>query len=257
MNIMPRRIVYLAGPISNCNEKQQTEWRRAIKGRLKTLGHRTNDPTDHGKGWTPLIEMVEIDESHVVIANLWRVSIGTIVGIMQASRKGKPVILIDQNYLATSLLERLVGTDRIVRGLDEAVNLFQNHVLPQLEKEISVRTRDGSLEPFNFSKLHDSLNAVCAGAHVSDAVLPELVANEVHRAVMKAAGSGEISSEQIKRLVFEQLGGIMKDHDQPASKLRKGWETYEKGKKDQRWSDLPPAFVHVRIRQLSAAPFPS
>lgn len=236
MNIVSRRIVYLAGPISNCNEKQQTEWRRAVKGRLKKLGHHANDPTDHGEGWTPLIEMVEIDECDVVIANLWRVSIGTVIGVMQASRKGKPVILIDQNYLATSLLERLVGTDRIVRGVDEAVNLFQNQVLPQLEKEISVRTRDGSLEPFNFSKLHDSLHAVCAGAHVSDAVLPELVANEVHRAVTEAARIGEISSEQIKRLVFEQLGGIMKDNDQPASKLRKGWEAYEKGKKDQRYA---------------------
>ncbi len=234
MNITSRRIVYLAGPISNCNEKQQTEWRRAVKGRLKELGHNTKDPTDHGKSWTPLIEMVEIDECDVVIANLWRVSIGTVIGIMQASRRGKPIILIDQNYLATPLLEKLVGAERIVRSEDKAVNVFQNHVLPQLEKVVSIRTRDGSLEPFNFSKLHDSLNAVCAGAHVSDAVLPELVANEVHRVVTGGASSGEISSEQIKRLVFEQFGKIMKDNDQPVSKLRKGWENYEKGKKDQR-----------------------
>src|ERR1700722_4445896 len=236
MNNMSRRIIYLAGPVSDWNEKQRTEWRSAIKGKLTKLGHNTKDPTAHGKNWTPLIEMVEIDECDAVIANLWRVSIGTVIGIMQASRKGKPIILIDQNYLATSLLERLVGTDRIVRGVDEAVNLLQNQVLPQLKKEVSVRTRDGSIEPFSFSKLHDSLNAVCAGAHVSDAVLPELVANEVHRAVTGTERDGVISSEQIKRLVFEQLTGIMKDNDQPVSKLRKGWENYEKGKKDQRWA---------------------
>src|SRR6266446_8203972 len=133
MSIMSKRIVYLAGPISNCNEKQQTESRRTIKGKLTRLGHRTKDPTDHCRNWTPLIEMAEIDECDIVIANLWRVSIGTVIGIMQASRKGKPVILIDQNYLATSTLESLVGIDRVVRGVDEAVNLFQNRVLAQLE----------------------------------------------------------------------------------------------------------------------------
>jgi nucleoside 2-deoxyribosyltransferase len=97
MNDAPTLTVYLAGPVSNCNDNQRTKWREAIKAKLWQFGHKTKDPTDHGKDWTPLVEMVDIDSSDVVIANLWRESIGTVVGIVQARRKGKPVILIDQN----------------------------------------------------------------------------------------------------------------------------------------------------------------
>lgn len=32
--------IYLAGPVSNCNEKQKLEWRRAIKSKLVKAGHR-------------------------------------------------------------------------------------------------------------------------------------------------------------------------------------------------------------------------
>jgi nucleoside 2-deoxyribosyltransferase len=97
MNDAPTLTVYLAGPVSNCNDNQRTKWREAIKAKLWQFGHKTKDPTDHGKDWTPLVEMVDIDSSDVVIANLWRESIGTVVVIVQARRKGKPVILIDQN----------------------------------------------------------------------------------------------------------------------------------------------------------------
>ena len=95
--------MYLAGPVTNCNEKQKTEWRKAIRSRLAKLGHKWIDPSEH-VGWTPLKETVEIDRSDVVIANLWRQSVGTVIGIVQARRKGKPVILIDPNYLENSAL---------------------------------------------------------------------------------------------------------------------------------------------------------
>src|SRR5450432_2934017 len=96
--------VYLAGPVSNCNPTQQTAWRKEIKEKIKErlsekgLSVHCVDPTDH-RGWTLFEEMVKIDGADVVIANLWRESIGTVVGIVQARRKGKPVIVIDQNHL--------------------------------------------------------------------------------------------------------------------------------------------------------------
>lgn len=234
------KLMYLAGPVTNCNEKQRTEWRRAIKSRLAKVGHKWIDPSEH-VGWTPLKETVEIDRSDVVIANLWRESVGTVIGIVQARRKGKPVILIDPNYLENSTLRHLVGKDFIVRGIEEAINLLPQ-VVEQMNKVVLVRKSSGSTEPFESSKLHDSLNAVCARAHVEDAILPDLVANAVHRSVMKAERNGEISADQIKVLVFVALGDIATDNlyeeelKERATVLRDAWEEYERVKKDQRWA---------------------
>jgi len=232
--------IYLAGPVTNCNEKQKTEWRKTIKAKLSKLGHEAVDPTDHIE-WTPFKEMVEMDRSDLVIANLWRESVGTVVGIVQARRKGKPVILVDPNYLETILLRHLVGKEFIVRGIDEALNLLPQ-LADQLNKVVMVKKSDGTMEPFAASKLHDSINAVCARAHVEDAILPEMVANAVHTAVMRAERHGEIHTEQIKRLVFEALGDIAQDKlyerelQKRANLLRRAWDEYERVKKDQRWA---------------------
>ncbi len=242
------KTIYLAGPISNCNEKQRTAWRRAITSKLKQSGHTVEDPADHMENWTPFTEMVQIDKSDVVIANLWRESIGTVVGIVQARRKGKPVILIDPNYIDSSVLRTLVGADRIVRSLEDAVRKLESEVVPELSKKVFVRKKlqdqaepQDQVEPFDFVKLHDALIAVCAEAHIQDAVLPELVAHEVYRALMRDAGAtNEITTDQIKRRVFVQLSDIIKDElyedelRERADKLRRKWEEYERVKKDQR-----------------------
>jgi hypothetical protein len=232
--------IYLAGPVTNCNEKQKTEWRKAIKAKLAKAGHKSIDPVDH-TDWRPLKETVEIDRSDVVIANLWRESVGTVIGIMQARSRGKPVILIDPNYLENTALQHLVGKDFIVRGIDEAVNLLPQ-LVEQLNKVVSVRKSDGTLEPFTPSKLHDSLNAVCARAHVEDAILPDLVANAVHGAALKGEKNGQIHADQIKRLVFNKLSEIATDNlyeeelKKRAAALCHAWGEYERVKKDQRWA---------------------
>jgi len=235
-------LLALAGPVTNCNEKQKTEWRKAIKSKLLALGYQCIDPTDPDHSdWTPFKETVEIDRSDVVIANLWRLSVGTVVGIVQARRKAKPVILIDPNYLENPLLRHLVGKEFIVNGIDQALNLLPR-IIDQLGKTVWVNKGSGAREPFSSAKLHDSLNAACARAHVEDALLPNLVANAVHRAVMKAERNGEIHADQIKLLVFNCLSDIATDNlyenelKKRAVALREAWDEYERIKKDQRWA---------------------
>jgi hypothetical protein len=134
----------------------------------------------------------------------------------------------------------MVGEDRVVRGIEKAVKMLQNEILPQVSQYVAVRNRNGDAEAFEFSKLHDSLIAVCARVHVQDAVLPELVAHEVHRRLRKAAAVGEITTDDVKQLVFEQLGEIIKDElyedrlKSFAFRLREGWDEYEKVKKNHR-----------------------
>lgn len=232
--------MYLAGPITNCNDKQQTVWRREITSKLAELGHKCIDPTRH-TDWRALREMLEIDRSDVVIANLWRESVGTVIGIVQARRKGKPVILIDPNYLENITLRHLVGEEFIVHSIDKAINLLPR-IVEELNKVVLVKKSNGALEPFKSSKLHDSLNAVCARAHVEDAILPDLVANVVHRKVMKAERNGEIYTHQIKAFVFDALGDIATDNlyeeelKKRAIVLSQAWDEYELAKRDQRWA---------------------
>jgi nucleoside 2-deoxyribosyltransferase len=80
--------VYLAGPISHCSPRQRSEWRKAAKEELSKRGHNCIDPAEHEVGWSPYTEIIEIDKSDVVVANLWRESIGTVIGIVQARRMG-------------------------------------------------------------------------------------------------------------------------------------------------------------------------
>lgn len=104
---------YLAGPVSNCNLKQRAEWRKVVKSGLKKLGYKFIDPAEHVDNWTPLMELVEIERCDLVIANIWRESIGTVVGIVQARRLGKPVILIDPN----TLIARFSGKLSVLHSL--------------------------------------------------------------------------------------------------------------------------------------------
>jgi transcriptional regulator NrdR family protein len=213
-----------------------------VKARLKTLDCVCFDPANHTTNWSPLKEMVDIDRSDVVIANLWRESIGTVVGIVQARRKGKPVILIDSNYLDSSVLKMIVGKDSVVHSVEGAINKLQREIMPQLAESVSVRKRNGTVEPFRLVKLHSSLNALCAEAMIEDAVLPDLVAREVHNAVKGAARNGTVESEQIKNFVFDQLDQLSRltdklyedDLKHRASLLKAVWEKYQHTKDDRR-----------------------
>jgi ATP cone domain-containing protein len=241
--------VYLAGPVSNCNEKQKTAWREEIKKELKKYNHRWKDPVDHLKGWKFFDEMVEIDHSDVVIANLWRESVGTVVGVVQALSKGKPVILIDPNHIAwdSKVLNVLIGQDFIVRGIREAVNKLENQIAPELREEVLVRKQDGRVEPFKVAKLLRSLNTLCADAGIGDALLPDLIARQVYAAARKSATESSerkkaISSDDITRLVFGNLSQLALQSNQlyeyefkaRASRMKDEWERQNRLKDDQR-----------------------
>src|SRR4051794_35106863 len=122
-----RVTVYLAGPVSNCNEEQVTRWRHRVKELLDSSTYECIDPAMKRGTWNPQDEIVDIDRSDVVIANLWKESVGTVVGVIQARRRGKPVILIDQNFIESKVLNTFVGKLR-VRSVDAAIQMLNNEV---------------------------------------------------------------------------------------------------------------------------------
>jgi transcriptional regulator NrdR family protein len=196
---------YLAGPFHNCNDKQKTEWRKEIRQLLAGGGYKWVDPADHTSGWTPLKEIVDIERSDVVIANLWKESIGTVVGILQAASSGKPVILIDINYLESHVLRDIVGENNVVRTVAAAFNKLDTEIRHLLRTDLQVEKNDGTLQPFNRKKLQRSLNLVCSEAKVSDTLLPVLVSHRVSNILKTIASTGVIKTSQIADFVLGEL----------------------------------------------------
>jgi hypothetical protein len=237
--------IYLAGPISHCSPRQRIEWRKAAKAELSKRGHICIDPAEHEVGWSPYTEIIEIDKSDVVVANLWRESIGTVIGIVQARRMGKPVILLDPNYIESAVLREIVGEDRIVHSLEAAVNKLEKEVLPCLSQKIVVEKKHGSAESLSESKLHNKLSAACSEAGINDALFTVLVTKRVLAAIRHEANNGQIISSRIQELVFEQLAQLSNDKDklyaedlkQKARALKQEWERQEKVKDEKRALD--------------------
>jgi hypothetical protein len=64
--------VYLAGPMTNCNEHQRRAWRKDIKRELKRRGYAVLDPTEDNSRKGAFAVTADVDEADVVIANLWK-----------------------------------------------------------------------------------------------------------------------------------------------------------------------------------------
>ena len=127
----PMKKVYLAGPMTNCSNRQKTVWRSRIKVALRSK-FKFIDPTNAEAPKGVLAVSAHIEEADVVIANMWRESIGTTIGILQAKRMGIPVILIDQHCMDSPVLNGIVGRDFVVHSEDAAINKLQREIAPTL-----------------------------------------------------------------------------------------------------------------------------
>ncbi len=233
--------VYLAGPITSCsNERQKTIWRKRVKEQLKR-DFKCLDPTDPRARKGALAVSADIEEADVVIANMWRESIGTTIGIVQATRMGIPVILIDQHCLDSPILKSLVG-DCVVHSEDAAIKKLRSEIAPSLSGEAQVMKRDGSVVSFDIKKLQESLKGACFAAGVDDPIFHILLSRRVHRAILKASGAAPIRTETIRDRVFQELRNISHDslgegdarQVEHANDLREAWEFHEALVKEQR-----------------------
>ena len=160
---------------------------------------------------------------------------------VQARRLGKPVILIDPNYIDSIILREIVGSSFIVHSVERALIKLENEVVPEIRHSIQVRKRNGRLETFSPTKLQHSLNIVYSDAKVNDAALPVLVASRVHASLKRGGAVREVQTHEIRKLVLDHLEQISRQPDklyaddltEHASRLIKEWQTQE-GKKDER-----------------------
>jgi len=104
--------VYLAGPIHGCNEAQRSHWRRRVRDKW---GDRFEfvDPNDAIVAVQTTAEagyeIIRRDQQAIhscdaVLANMWRESVGTAIGIVHAKREGKLVAVIDPNHIGNRIV---------------------------------------------------------------------------------------------------------------------------------------------------------
>ena len=101
--------VYLAGPISRCNETQTRRWREAVKRKYEATMEFL-DPVENLVGpEASAYEVVEadlrlIEQADGLLVNMWRESIGATMGVVHACRHGRPVVVADPNHFESRML---------------------------------------------------------------------------------------------------------------------------------------------------------
>lgn len=93
---------------------------------------------DRDKGFPREIGLVK--DCDVVLANMWRPSIGTTLSIVRARQRGKPVVLLLSKRVQSPMLEAIVGEANVARTMVDAVA----RVAAMLKEEERLRSFDFS-----------------------------------------------------------------------------------------------------------------
>ena len=172
--------VYLSGPISGCNEAQQTAWRDEVK---RAYGDKMNfiDPVEQliAPGASPY-EYVEADLQAIeaadgLLVNMWRESIGTAIGVAHAHLRSRTIVVCDPNRLGSSMLNFFADAvaDTPLRGAKMLWSLLR------AERRWHVNKHGGRTERFERRKIMEAVRGACRSAACDDITVPRLVIPEV------------------------------------------------------------------------------
>jgi nucleoside 2-deoxyribosyltransferase len=124
-------IIYLAGAIAGCSDKEAYDWRRLASFRLRQAGHTVRNPMTRDyrsvEVWTNLTvaqcvegDLIDIQGCDVVLARCERPSWGTAMEIALAHRQGKQVIAWGVTHKSAS--PWVLYHARCFASLDAALN---------------------------------------------------------------------------------------------------------------------------------------
>lgn len=166
--------VYLAGPISGCNDTQIRQWRDEVK---RKYGKHFDfiDPAEMQK--TSSYEIVETDlraiqDADGLLVNMWRESIGSAIGIVHAHKAGRPVVVANPNHLDNLVL------NFYAEAVEDNPLKAANVLLDILNADASwnvIKSGGRGDEPFRRQKLVASIRTACRDAGYNDIVVPVLV----------------------------------------------------------------------------------
>jgi len=226
------KTVYLAGPIAGCNEAQMKVWRQSIKTQWGHLFHFI-DPIDQiiveGKAHDAVkTDIKAIENSDAVIANMWKESIGTAIGVFIARRKARQVVVIDKNFIRSQIIG--FWANAVVATEFEAIQYLQNWFKSQ-DKIVKVIKKSGKITKFDPEKIANSIRAASrAAGHEEILAAAEILPLVLNKLVTKRTSEeGEIKSSVIKDVVWEVLGELETDPDRYRhfEGIRKAWEEFD------------------------------
>lgn len=208
--------VYLAGPISGCNEAQKSGWRDEVK---RAYGEKLKfiDPVKQliEQGASPY-EFVEADLQAIkaadgLLVNMWRESIGTAIGVAHAHLRSRTIVVCDPNRLESSMLNFFADAvaDTPLQGAKMLWSLLR------AERRWHVNKHGGRTERFERRKIMEAVRGACRSATCDDITVPRLVIPEVidrlERTDRKINES--LTTTDIDRVVVDVLRGL---EDEPA-----------------------------------------
>lgn len=231
--------VYLAGPISGCNDEQRHAWRNDTK-RGFADEFTFIDPTDHlvsrdGSHHAVVVADAEaIRTSDAVLANMWRESIGTSFGILHAHLAGKIVAVADPNLINSRMAA--FYADAVERSLPAALNAIRTFL--RLERTtIKIKKRLGTVEEFDREKLLTSVRKACMDAHAGDIVPARAIVSKTVELLGKDGPDERvIETSSLIELVWEAVAELEADplHDADYTKIRRAWEEHDRKQEVQR-----------------------
>lgn len=203
--------VYLAGPISGCNEKQRTLWRKTLAVALGGSSRvDIEDPSTWDAKWDPAREIKALNRADIVVANMWRESIGTTIGIVHARMRGIPVVLIDPNHLENQVIQGILGPEKPVTDLKAAAERVDK-LIASRNAVPSVQKKDGSTVPFRRQNLTRSIRTACSAAGIEDSIIPSLIIHGTIRHLTGQTGNTRVSTGKIKEVIHAQLQSLERD----------------------------------------------
>ncbi len=223
--------IYLAGPISGCNDDQRFGWRRDLKGAF-AKEFTFIDPTDNLIGANQShYKLVQADieairRADAVIANMWRESVGTALGVLHAHDASKPVVICDPNFINSRMLA--FYADSVVRDTTAAIEAVRTILNSQKAIE-GVRKQSGKIERFDRVKFSKSLRKACLDAGQSDILPPRVITAQALALILAAVAKsdGFISTAMIKELTWEAMAEIAAEPQNVADydKIRQSWDS--------------------------------
>lgn len=224
--------VYLAGPISGCNSEQRHSWRESLK-RGFAEEFRFIDPTENLIGSEESdyavvqADMDAIQSADAILANMWRESIGTSLGVLHGHLAGKIVVVNDPNFIQSRLLA--FYSDAVETDIYQGLNRVRSFLRAQ-NSITAVEKVNGFRERFNRNKLLLSVRRACLAAGASDIVPARAIVAETLSVLLVDRFEQEVvKSAIIKDAVWKALAQLGSDptHDTDYEAIRLAWQEYE------------------------------
>ncbi len=205
--------IYLAGPISGCNDAQKHKWRDEIQ---RKYGKHLDfiDPTKMLEEFpyeAVKTDLRAIEEADGLLVNMWRESIGSAIGVVLAHRAARPVpvVVIDPNRLDNLILNFYadIVEDTPLKAANAMLKLLRS-----TDWKV-IKSGDRGDEPFDRRKLVASIRKACRAARCDDLIVPRLVMQKVLEHLEKSDRKLKktIPTGNIDKAIMASLGELEAD----------------------------------------------